>query len=180
MSKKSFRIEFWSCSAPVGGLTPTWKLVDTGSGSTVETGAGCRATTVADPPAGGYRLKVTSPGNTGTYKLRLAPREVVPISLPASISDGVPVGGAGRLETPASEDVYSFATTSAGSLQLTASQCQAMLQWQLVNADTRVEVKSVSNTCSGTLVSSLPAGNYELTVTPWSFTGTYKLDIFSP
>jgi uncharacterized protein YdeI (BOF family) len=177
---KPFRIEFWNCAAAVGSLTPTWKLVDTGSGSTVKTGAGCTPNTVPDLAAGSYRLKVTSPGKTGTYKLRLAPREVVPLSLPASISDGVPVTGAGRLDNSAAEDVYSFSTASAGSLQLTASQCQVMLQWQLVNADTGAEVRSVSNTCSGTLVSAVPAGNYELVVTPWTGTGTYKLEVFRP
>jgi hypothetical protein len=178
-STGAFRIEFANCATgPTGRVRPNWTLVDAGTGGTVKTASGCDPNTVPDLPAGSYRLRVTTPGTTGTYELRLAPREIVPISLPASISDGVPVAGAGRLDTFASEDVYSFTTTSTKSWQFAFSMCQASIQWQLVNADTRATVKSAANTCSGTVVSDLPAGNYELYITPWDRTGTYKLDIY--
>jgi hypothetical protein len=183
VSKKTFRIEFWDCRSGQGGvLSPIWELVDAVSGATIKADAGCAAKTVPDLPAGSYRLKVTRPGDTGSYKLRLAPRELIPIALPGSISDGVPVTGAGRIETPVAEDAYSFSTAAAGSLQVTLSQCQPALQWQLVDAGSGAEVKSERNSCSGTLVSALPAGNYELYVSMFTGPnlGTYKLDIFKP
>jgi hypothetical protein len=179
--RKAFRVEFWTCPTGTGSqVIPKWKLIDTGTGSTVTTGSGCAPTTVPDLPAASYRLEVTAPGQTGTYNLRLAPREVVPVTLPASISDGVPVAGAGRLDNFAAEDVYSFSTTSTKSWQFDFSQCQPTLQWQLVNADTGATVKSVANSCSGTAVSDLPAGNYQVIVSigGGSVTGTYKLSIY--
>ncbi len=67
---------------------------------------------------GTYSLTVGSPGNdfSGTYSFKLwdvPPPQTFAISIGDTVADGVPVAGAGRIETPGTMDVYTF-TAAAG------------------------------------------------------------------
>jgi hypothetical protein len=137
---------------------------------------------IANVPAGDYRLAVTRNGRTGTYKLAIAvqpPADAFDVSLPVSISNGVPGAGAGNLETTSSEDDYTFTTTVAGGVQLGFSGCSspmAFVNWALVSVATGTTVKS-GLTCSSQLITNLPAARYRLTVNRNGYVGTYSVAI---
>ena len=80
-----------------------------------------------------------NPG-TGTYRLRLtnvpAPHRF-PVTLPARIEAGVPGEGAGLIEAPGAEDVYSFDLPAEGLLSLKVASYDAgitYLSMRLLNA----------------------------------------------
>ncbi len=94
------------------------------------------------PDAGVYKIRVFTDGSnaawTGSYSFRLLaipPDQTFPMSIGQVISDGVPAAGAGRLEVPGAEDIYTFNAT-AGDLVFFESLTQAgafkqNLRWQL-------------------------------------------------
>jgi hypothetical protein len=122
-------------------------------------------------------------GKSGTYKLGVLAQpapQVFDVSLPVSVSNGVPVAGAGNLETTASEDVYEFMTAAAGAVQLDFSSCSSSLvlvAWKLVDAATGTTITTAASTCSGKLLSNVPAGRYQLKVTRNGRAGTYSLNL---
>lgn len=143
----------------------------------------CASKLVADVPAAQYKLAVTRNGASGTYSVGIlvqpAP-QVFDVSLPASISNGVPSSGAGNLETTASEDDYRFTTLMQGTLQLAFAGCGSMLgyyvSWKLVNEQTGSTVYSTS-ACSTKTISALPAAPYRVVVTRNGGSGTYTLGV---
>ena len=153
------QVDLSTCSAGTTALN--WTLVNTASGVTVATKAGaCGATTVPNVPAGSYRVSVT--GKAGTYRLNVAsvPPQTFDVTLPATISNGVPKAGAGNLEAAASEDLYRFSTTSSGSVRLAFSTCSSALgtvTWKLLNATTGATVATKASTCATTTVAGVPA-----------------------
>jgi hypothetical protein len=85
--------------------------------------------------------------------------QVSDVTLPATIN--------GNIETAASEDVYRFSTTSAGSIKLAFSTCASSLgtvSWKLLNA-AGATVASNASSCATTTVPSVPAGSYRVSVT---------------
>jgi hypothetical protein len=112
--------------------------------------------------------------------LSSVPPQSFDVTLPASISNAVPKAGAGNVEAAASEDLYRFSTTSAGSVRLAFSTCSSALStvsWKLVNATTGATVASNASSCATTTVPSVPAGSYRVAVTGGGRIGTYKLAI---
>jgi uncharacterized protein YdeI (BOF family) len=175
------QLDFSSCSSGLPFVS--WSLVDTTSGSVVKSGSTCASKLIAAVPAGQYRLAVTRNGATGTYKLGISiqpPADTFNITLPASISNGLPTAGAGNLETTSSEDDYTFSTAAPGGVQLDFSGCSSSLSfvnWALIDASSGSTVKS-GLTCSSQLVSSLPAGQYRLAITRNGYLGTYKVSVY--
>ncbi len=165
--------------------TVDWELVNAATGAPVAAKAAtCASTTQPNVPAGSYRLTVTRNGKSGTYKLALTSvtPQVVDLSLPASIANGMPKAGAGNLETAASEDVYRFTTTATGAVLLGFSTCSSGLgtvSWQLVNETTGATAASSASSCALTTVPNVPAGSYRLAVTAPGKTGTYSLAVSS-
>jgi hypothetical protein len=101
------------------------------------------------------------------------------ITLPASISNGVPATGAGNLETTSSEDDFTFTTTSTSSVKLGFSGYSSSLtfvNWALIDTSSGSTVKS-GLTCSSQTVNGVPAGQYRLALTRNGYTGTYKLSL---
>ena len=137
--------------------------------------------------AGAYELTVgrgDGPIAAGAYSMTFATSGPQSFGLGAlgssalSVSDGVPAAGAGNLETAASEDDYSFSLAAAKSVEMTfnCSSMQDMMNWSVVNTDTNQTVVG-SNTCQS-LVRSLAAGNYQVTITSYNGrTGTYGINL---
>ncbi|MDQ5807771.1 MAG: hypothetical protein M3320_03760, partial [Actinomycetota bacterium] len=102
------------------------------------------------------------------------------VSLPASISDGAPAPGAGRLETAGSEDVYAITLADPEILQIDFNDCSTSLgvrvDWQLTDAASGA-TKAGGGSCSSTQTARLPAGDYRLSVWQRGETGTYRLAI---
>ena len=173
-----------SCSSALS--TVSWTLATAAGAAVASNASTCASVTVPALPAGSYRLSITRAGKTGTYALGLTPvpAEVFDVTLPTSISSGVPRAGAGKLETAASEDVYRFATTAAGSVRLAFSTCASTLgtvTWKLLNATTGATVASNASSCATTTVPNVPAGSYKVSVMGSSAkTGTYKLAVSRP
>jgi hypothetical protein len=98
---------------------------------------------------------------TGTYSMQvfeIPPPQVFDVSLPLTVSNGVPGPGAGNLETKASQDEYRFTVAAGQSVYVDALQCPdyAYLLWALVN-DAGTTIKA-ANTCGDGRVDNLPAG----------------------
>jgi hypothetical protein len=51
------------------------------------------------------------------------------------------------------------------------------VDWKLTDAATGTTITTAASTCSGKLVSNVPAGRYQLRVTRNGRAGTYKLNI---
>jgi hypothetical protein len=109
------------------------------------------------------------------------PPQTFNVTLPASISNGVPSAGAGNVETAVSEDVYRFSTPSPGSVRLAFSTCSSTLgtvAWKLLNATTGATVAANASSCGTTTVPNVPAGSYKVSVMGVSGkTGTYRLAV---
>jgi len=176
------QIDFSNCASTLA-YNVSWNLMNEATGSSVYSTTGCSSKLVADVPSGQYRLVVTRSGMTGTYNVGVLvqpPPQVFNVSLPATISDGVPAAGAGNLETTASQDEYAFATASVGGVQVDLSNCSSSLSfnvfWKLVNSQTGATVYSTTG-CSSKLVSNVSTGQYRIVVTRNGMTGTYNLGI---
>lgn len=184
------RAEFSECAATLGTVAyGAWSLVRVSTGTAVASGTwtcGSEYPEARDVPAGSYQFRVTRNGAKGIYRLRLLAQaaQQFNVSLPASISDGSPQPGAGRLESSAAEDVYAFTTTTAGALQIDASSCASSLgglAWTLLDAaDAVVASDHYYGACSGRLVPELPAGSYRVRVSsPEGGTGAYALALYA-
>lgn len=121
-------------------------------------------------------------GELGTHRVGVSvPPQTFDLTLPASVSLGVPASGAGSLETSASEDVYRFSVASAGALQLDLSTCASSLgggeDWRLMNAAGAVEASGSG--CSSVPIAGVAAGSYTLSVTRPGKTGSYRFKLLS-
>ncbi|MDQ3739364.1 MAG: hypothetical protein M3389_00340, partial [Actinomycetota bacterium] len=175
------QFEFSNCSSTLGGAVD-WKVIDATTNAVKFSSSSCGKTLVPSLPAGTYKLDVWRLHKTGTYRVSAfaqPPPDVVQLGSSASISDGVPVAGAGNLETTASEDHYEFTTTTVGGVQMVFSNCSASLgyiTWRIVNATTGASEVSTNLSCNPEWRGTIPAGKHRLIVARNGFTGTYKLD----
>jgi hypothetical protein len=163
-------------STPLG-----WKLL-TGTGATVATG-GCAFYTLGTLAAGDYKLVVSAGGMAGTYALNLEPPQAfdatVPLSAGNGTLNGTTVAGAGRFETAASQDVYTFTLAASGALALATSNCPTAnfstpLGWKLLDG-TGATVKSGG--CGSYNLGTLTAGSYKLIVNANGMAGPYTVTL---
>jgi hypothetical protein len=181
-SSGGVQVDFSSCSASLGGYV-SWRLTNADTGSTVTSGVSCSSQLLSNVPTGHYRLAVWRTGAPGTYRLSISaqpPPDVVDLTAPATVSDGVPSAGAGNLETTSSQDHYNFSTTAVGAVQVNFSGCSGSLgsvSWKLVNRTTGATVFGPQSTCSSSLLSDVPAGSYRIEVSKNGLTGTYGLGL---
>ncbi len=178
------RLEFSNCTGSLASTALHYVVSDAHTGATVRDDTpycGDTANSIAALPAGDYVVAVSDNGRSGTYQLAMdsvSPQQF-DVSLPASVSDGVPASGAGNLETRSSEDDYDFTTTSAGNLQLDFSDCvggSPFIHHRLIETATQT-VFYEGYLCSSRTVNSLPAGHYRLSVDQDGAPGTYQLGI---
>ncbi len=181
-SAGAIQVDFSNCSSSLG-YNVNWALVDTFTGGSVYSTTGCGSKLVTNVPAGRYSLNVSRSGASGTYRVGILvqpPAQVFNVSLPATISNGVPVTGAGNLETTASEDDYVFTTSTTGTLHVAFSTCASSLGsyvvWKLINDSSGSTVYSTSS-CSTKTISALAAGPYRIIVTHNGASGTYALSV---
>lgn len=171
------QLNFSSCASTLPSVN--WKLINS-AGTTIESLTdNCGKTFVPDVPPGRYKLEVTKPRNSGTYKLNLLLQPLFDVVPPVTISNGSPGPGAGNLETTEAEDHYRFTSASGGAIQLDFSECGSTLRtvnWKLVN-EAGTTIKSATADCGSTRVPDVPAGTYRVIVSASVYAGTYKLKI---
>jgi hypothetical protein len=179
-SSGQLQLDLSSCAATLGGWV-NWSVVAASSGTTFATGSTCSSQLLPTAPAGAYRLAVTRNGKLGTYTLGLLLRpapQTFAVTLPATVSNGIPSAGAGNLETTASEDDYIFTTASAGRVQLDLANCAGTLggwvDWSITNTQSGV-VAAAGSTCASQLTGQVAAGTYRISVTRNGRVGTYTL-----
>src|SRR5205814_996063 len=77
--------------------------------------------------------------STGTYSFKLwnvPPPSQFPIAIGDTVTNGVPGSGAGNIETPGAQDIYTFTATPGEAVffsELNAVDCISPLQWRLVD-----------------------------------------------
>jgi hypothetical protein len=163
----------------------TWKLLD-GSGAKVASGY-CGFTTLGTPAAGSYRLVLDAGGLAGTYALTVVPSQsfavTTPLAVTADTVNGATVTGAGRFETGASQDIYTFTVPAGGqALTLNTGSCptanySTSLTWKLLNgAGTTI----ASGYCNFYPLGTIAAGDYRLVVNAGGLAGTYALNLEAP
>ncbi len=118
----------------------------------------------------------------GKIRLDLAapPADSFSVTLPVEISPDAPFAGAGRLETPGSQDDYAFvlnADQAAAGLVLN-SDCHSMPFFSLTRVDTGQRVPGVPVTCSTTSYQALSAGQYVLSAQSKGEATGYSASLF--
>jgi hypothetical protein len=136
-------------------------------------------------PAGDYRLLLGTaayPDTAGAYQFVLTPAAAQSFALGSLgtstqlISDGVPAAGAGRLESKAAEDDYTFTVANTGALQLnwSCNSTYGYLNWALYKPDGSALYSSAG--CGSLVLQNVAAGNYRIIVKPqYEYLGTYSL-----
>jgi hypothetical protein len=169
-----------------GQTCPTylqWTLKNTTTGTTAGSGYCFAGNKELDNlPAGAYVLEWTGTNNaSGPYAFQLMPVTVdaFDVTLPVSVSNGVPGAGAGNLETVGAHDQYRFTVPAGGqSVLLHLNTCPSYLQWTLKNTTTGTTAASGYGFGGDKQLNSLPAGAYVL---EWVGTnnnsGTYSFDM---
>jgi hypothetical protein len=165
---------------PAGGLalqyqrlsgTKDYRVVNRSTGAVVASGWNDQRFTL---PAGDYQVEFPAQ-SSGTYSFKLF---VVPdpqtfdYVIGDTVSNGVPVAGAGNLETIASVDRYRF-TVPAGGLALQYQRLSGTKDYRVVNRSTGAVVASGWNDQRFTL----PAGDYQVEFLAQS-SGTYSFKLF--
>ena len=166
-----------------------WRLVDDAGAEIFSTCLGCTEPGVQILSRGGtYTLTVGSnnDASTGTYQLRLfnvpAPSQFS-VKIGDEIKEDVPGPGAGAIEVPGAEDIYTFTAAARQRVYFRIveySAGMASIKWRLVDENGM----EVFNTCLGCsepgVQSLLRGGTYALTlgnkIEP--ATGTYRLRLF--
>ncbi|MCA4135709.1 VWD domain-containing protein, partial [Arthrobacter sp. M4] len=96
-------------------------------------------------------------------QMQLVPPQTFDVSLPVSVSDGVPAGGAGNLETAVSHDQYRFTVPAGGQSVFLADQgCPSYMKWTLKNTTTGATPASDYCYNGNKEIDNLPAGQYVL------------------
>ena len=153
-----------------------WKLVDDNGMELFDSCLGC-----SDPGAqalvrgGAYTLTVGNQKDpsTGTYRLQLYNIPLADrfsIKIGDKIKPGIPGAGAGRIETPGAEDVYTFSAAPGQKVYFHLSdRAKGMeyINWRLVD-DNGMEVFNACLACSEPAVQTLTRG------------GTYTLNVGNP
>ena len=139
------------------------------------------------PVAGTYSISIGDDrdAGTGTYGFRLgsAPAsQQFAIAIGTRVSNGAPAVGAGNIESPYGQDIYTF-TASAGQLiAITLERVDALIassDAQLVAPDGRVIAGSSISSIGG--IYRLPsAGTYSFVVSARNNTGTYAFRLEDP
>jgi hypothetical protein len=134
--------------------------------------------------AGAYALIVGTRTGATTYRVQLwevPPPDVFTINIGDTISDGVPGPGAGNLETPGVQDIYTFAGSSGQQITFTVLEPNGQ-NWDLVAPDGTLLVDRSAFTNRGPI--TLPqTGTYTLiagTRVNLPVTGTYSFQLTSP
>ena len=185
LATRDIEVDPSSCPGYFGNQL-NWALVDTSDDTTVDSG-NCSNKLISAAPSGTYDLVVTPhDGNAGTYALHafiIPPPDEFSVTLPLAASNGVPASGAGNLESTVSKDIYEFTTTSTEDLRVEPSSCPGyfgnLLDWKLVDTSNSSTVDSGTTNCTAKTISNVPAGTYDIVVTPaGGSTGTYNLSAF--
>jgi len=114
------------------------------------------------PIAGEYRLRIFTDGTEASsigdysFSTRAVGDQEIPIVIGNSVSDGQPAPGAGRIETPGSEDIYTF-TARAGQVIVVESIAQAAafqnnLRWQILRPSGQTLFSSFFSNSPGRIV----------------------------
>jgi len=145
--------------------------------------------TLALDRGGIYTIKIgdTVDDSTGTYSFQLwdvPPPERFEITIGDVVSDGAPGVGAGIIESPGVEDVYTF-TAEAGQVVFFDVQEQSgliLVAWEVVDQDGT----AIFGTCLGCTKTGAEllerGGTYTITVgqRDSDATGTYSFQLSSP
>jgi hypothetical protein len=168
----------------------TWRLTDADGMEIFDSCLGCTEAGVQTLRKGGaYTLTVGHDRNaaTGTYQLQLfnvLPPNQFAIKIGDAIKDNVPGPGAGVIESPGAEDIYTFAATSRQRVYFRMFEHgngMAQIKWRLTDAN-GMEVFDTCLGCTEPGVQILIAGgNYKLTVgNPQNpATGIYRLQLYN-
>ncbi|MDQ1294879.1 MAG: hypothetical protein QG608_2764, partial [Actinomycetota bacterium] len=163
------------------GFTPTAATVTAGPGQVTPLGEGqtatgqfsrYRVTMQGEHLSDQLRVSLEPTGFRGLLGTSLAVDNlsveislVVPqnftIGTTAMVSDGVPAAGAGRIETRASHDIYSFTVPAGASEYLDLRTCPRGLAYTVYTA---AKAKIRSGTCTGAELTDLAAGTYTIDV----------------
>ena len=89
------------------------------------------------PAAGLNRIRVYGvSGEAGTYGFKLwdvPPPQSFPIAIGQEVRDGLPVAGAGRVETPGAVDLYTFTNAAGQTVFFDSSGTSSAIYWQVVD-----------------------------------------------
>ena len=166
-----------------------WKLTDPNGTEVFNTCLGCGEVGVRSLTKGGtYTLTVGNDKQraTGTYQLQLydvPPPDQFSIKVGDQIKDNIPGAGAGTIESPGAEDIYTFTATPRQKVYFRSwehSTGMSQIKWRLSDDD-GMEVFDTCLGCGEPGVQTLTkGGTYTLAVghknTP--ATGTYRLQLY--
>lgn len=165
-----------------------WRLVDENNNEVFATCLGCSEPGVQMLITGGtYTMTVGGEDYpvTGLYRLQLfdvPPPDHFSIQIEAMIDDGVPGPGAGAIETPGAQDVYTFTAAPRQKVNFHLLQYSAgmeQIRWRLVDENEN-EVFATCLGCSEPGVQTLITGGaYTMTVGSGTVpaTGLYALEL---
>jgi hypothetical protein len=167
-----------------------WRLTDADGAEVFNTCFGCNEPGVQTLIKGGsYTLTVGSDKDpaTGTYQLQLtdvpAPSQFS-IKIGDAIKEGVPGAGAGVIESPGAEDIYTFNAAARQRVYFRVweqSTGMSYINWKLLDENGM----EIFNTCLGCNEPGVQAlvkgGTYKLTVGNQKnpATGTYRLQLYN-
>jgi hypothetical protein len=143
-----------------------WRLLDANGMEVFTSCLGCSEPGVQTLSKGGdYTLTVGGKTNpsTGTYRLRLydvPAADRFPIKIGDEVKDNLPGPGAGVIESPGAEDIYTFSATPRQNVYfrvLESSQGMGLLGWRLLDAN-GMEVFTSCLGCSEPGVQTLSKG----------------------
>ena len=170
-----------SCPTVKSSTPASWKLL-TSSGTTVASGF-CNYYNLGNLAAGSYQLVLNAAGIAGPYALTVEAAQTFAAALPLAVTadtvNGKATTGAGRFETVASQDVYTFTVPSGGrTLDLNLASCTTgtptPVTWKLVDGSgTRV----ANGICGYYNLGAVAAGSYQLQVSAGAAAGTYALNV---
>ena len=139
------------------------------------------------PVAGTYSISIGDDrdAGTGTYGFSLgsAPAsQQFAIAIGTRVSNGAPTEGAGNIESPYGQDIYTFTASAGQSIAITLESVDALIassNAQLVAPDGRVIAGSSISFIGG--IYHLPsAGTYSFVVSARNNTGTYAFRLEDP
>ncbi|WP_205305044.1 VWD domain-containing protein, partial [Nocardioides sp. 616] len=112
-------------------------------------------------------------------ELNALPAEDFATQIPFNIAPDVPSAGAGRLETPGSQDTYSFELTHAQAVRglLIESACASASDFRLREMERGTVLQPSGGTCASTRYLDLKAGGYQLEVASFGRPGPYSAKV---
>lgn len=150
-----------------------WRLTDDNGMSLFDSCLGCGEPGAQALARGGtYTLTVGNQKDpsSGTYRLQtynIPPPERFSIKIGDKIKPGIPGAGAGRIEVPGAEDVYTFSATAEQKVAFHVSERgkgMDYVKWRLVD-DNDMELFDACLACGEPAVQTLTkGGTYTLTV----------------